>query len=222
MPEPMRPPAPDPARFTRRLGELRGKLARLDPDRLAIFTGTGFQPGQADQGQFTFSFWSRTVSVSYPAFVAHEVPSGKALSDMNQAMLLYYFSTADGFPLSNRWISFAELPDGRFYTRAFQSYTGHELGRHFASAPNRFESAAASLGGQPSGLGNLAYSFQILPRVNLLIVFWLGDEDFPASFQVLFDESASHYLPTDAYAILGSTLTHRLIAASDVSPSAKT
>jgi hypothetical protein len=30
---------------------------------------------------------------------------------------------------------------------------------------------------------------------------------------VLFDAAARHYLPTDAYAILGSTLTRRLIKA---------
>jgi len=45
----------------------------------------------------------------------------------------------------------------------------------------------------------------------LLAVYWQGDEDFPSTCQVLFDASASHYLPTDAYAILGSTLTRRLI-----------
>jgi hypothetical protein len=41
-------------------------------------------------------------------------------------------------------------------------------------------------------------------------VYWQGDEDFDASCQVLFDASARHYLPTDAYAILGSTLTRML------------
>ena len=87
--------------------------------------------------------------------------------------------------------------------------------------PASFEFAAHNLAGvRQFGLGDLAYTFQALPRVSLLLVFWKGDEDFPASFQVLFDASASHYLPTDAYAILGSTLTRRLIKSAKETPDA--
>jgi hypothetical protein len=46
-----------------------------------------------------------------------------------------------------------------------------------------------------------------------MLTYWLGDEDFPSSCKVLFDESASHYLPIDACAILGGMLTRKIIAA---------
>jgi hypothetical protein len=59
--------------------------------------------------------------------------------------------------------------------------------------------------------GDVSFKYQALPLVPLLVVAWLGDEDFPPNYQVLFDTNASHHLPTDAYAILGSTLTKRLI-----------
>ncbi|MDL1911699.1 DUF3786 domain-containing protein, partial [Chloroflexi bacterium CFX6] len=55
--------------------------------------------------------------------------------------------------------------------------------------------------------------FQPLPRVPLMTTYWLGDEDFPSSCKILFDESATHYLPIDACAILGSMLTRKIIAA---------
>jgi len=57
--------------------------------------------------------------------------------------------------------------------------------------------------------------FQALPRVPLMLTYWLGDEDFPSSCKVLFDESASHYFPIDACAILGSMLTGRVIRAKN-------
>jgi hypothetical protein len=44
------------------------------------------------------------------------------------------------------------------------------------------------------------------------VVTWEGDEDFPSTYQILFDAAVSHHLPTDACAILGSILTHRLTA----------
>jgi hypothetical protein len=81
-----------------------------------------------------------------------------------------------------------------------------------------FECVAAGLDGRPYPLGDAAFLFHALPRVALLVIFWQGEDsedtiDFPPSLQILFDSSASHYLPTDVCAILGSSLTRRLIAA---------
>jgi hypothetical protein len=51
--------------------------------------------------------------------------------------------------------------------------------------------------------------------MSLLVVFWAGDDELPPAYQVLFDASASHHLPTDACAIAGSMLVRQLIAASE-------
>jgi hypothetical protein len=62
-------------------------------------------------------------------------------------------------------------------------------------------------------LGDASFAFDALPRVRVAAVYYAGDEDFPASANVLFDESASHYLPTDALAGVGSALVDRLTGA---------
>ncbi|MEW5869961.1 MAG: DUF3786 domain-containing protein [Chloroflexota bacterium] len=209
---------PDLDRFAQRIDELRSGLVHADPFQLAERTAVNYQPVQAGRGEFHFDLWGRPVRLDYPDFVAYSPSTGEPLASFHLALLLYYFSTADGRPLSNRWIAFTELPDGRFYTQAFQSYTGQELGRTFQNDAARFIQAARSLDGSPGSIGDASFAFQALPRAPLLVAFWQGDEDFPASFQLLFDASASHYLPTDAYAILGSTLTRRLISAAQALP----
>jgi hypothetical protein len=168
---------------------------------------------EAGQGEFRLLLWDRPVAMTFPELIARYEEAGEAVSVMNQALLLYYFNTADGAPLSGQWMSFSELPDGRFYNQAFQGYTGGQLARTFQNDQQSFEHAAQEANGSQRAFGAVSYAFQALPRVPILVVYWQGDEDFPASFQVLFDASASHYLPTDAYAILGSTITRRLIAA---------
>jgi hypothetical protein len=145
--------------------------------------------------------------------VAYPEGENQPLSAFDQALLLYYLTTADGTSLTGEWIAFSDLPDGRFYNQAFQGYTGKELRRSFQDDRVAFEQAAQALGGARQPLGDTSFAFQALPRVPLLAVYWQGDEDFPSTCQVLFDAAASHYLPTDAYAILGSTLTRRLIKA---------
>jgi hypothetical protein len=127
--------------------------------------------------------------------------------------VLYYFLTCDGTPPAGQWISFSELPDGRFYNQAFQGYTGGKLAATFQNDFDGFCLAAESRGGKRVHLlGDAAYEYNVLPMVNLLVVIWQGDEDFNASYQVLFDAALPHHLPTDAGAITASILTGRLIS----------
>lgn len=196
-----------------RVEELRLRLDSYDPERLAEFTGTEFkfrEDGQ--QGEFHTTLWNRRIKLTYPEFHAFEVPSGKECGPALQALLLYYYLTADGTPPGGTWISFTELPDGRFYTQAFQGYTGEELSREFGDDQTAFEQAAVALAGHKQDLGDSAFSFPLLPRISLLAVCWVGDEDFPTKYQILFSSNVRHYLPTDACAIAGSMLTRRLIA----------
>ncbi|MCS6908136.1 MAG: DUF3786 domain-containing protein [Anaerolineales bacterium] len=203
-----------PSHLLDRVRELRNELAQRNPLELAVNTATVYQPLAEGRGQFCFSYWQKETALSYPAFLATSVPDQNELGIAHQALILYYFLTARPRPLVEKWISFAELPDGRFYNRAFQGYTGRLLGRHFSNQLNRMEEAVRACGGSPYPFANQAYLFWVLPRVPLLLVYWEGDEDFPANYQILFDASIDSYLPTDACAIAGSMLTRKLIAAS--------
>lgn len=201
-----------PSKLSRRLAELRAQLKEKDPYLLAAHTAAIYKlhPNETI-GEFHLPVWDEALLVSYPDFIAREANSRQEKDEFTQTLLAYYFSHSDGTPLRGEWISFSELPDGRFYDQAFQGYTGVELTRAFSDQPNAFRQAAETLGGREQPLGDLSFSFRVLPQVPLLVVVWWGDEDFPASFRILFDASVSHHLPTDVCAVLGSTLTRRLI-----------
>ncbi len=74
-----------------------------------------------------------------------------------------------------------------------------------------FAAAAEATGGERIDVGDCGYAFQSLPRIRLAVVYWRGDEEFPPQAQVLFDAAASHYLPVDGLALLGSDLVRRLL-----------
>jgi len=154
--------------------------------------------------------WGRDVVVSRPELVAYNAHSGHELALVDQGIIAYYFYTADGTRPSGRWISFSELPEGRFYSQAFQSYTSRKLTRTFWNDESTFSDRALSAGGQPYSFGDLAFQFQALPLVPVLVTCWFGDEDVSPAYRILFDEQAHHHLPTDGCAILGSRLTSML------------
>lgn len=209
-PEPQTPPG-----LVARAGELRTSLEQFPPETLAARTGASYLEIGPARGEFHFNLFDKPIVGAFPG-LKFFTPAGDELPDFLQAFLLYYFATADGAPLTGNWVSFADLPDGRMYNQAFQGYSGNEIVRQFAKLPhpaalNVFKTACLALGGEPLDIGSASFTFSALPRVPLLITFWLGDEDFPSSCKILFDSSATHYLPIDGCAILGSQLTGKIV-----------
>ncbi|PWH16371.1 MAG: hypothetical protein DDG60_04160 [Anaerolineae bacterium] len=204
------PSAQTPPGLLARAQELRACLNDIAPDTLAARTETDYRQTAPGCGEFHFHLFAQPILGVFPNLTFFTL-SGDKLPDFLQVLLLYYFFTADGTPLSGQWVSFADLPDGRTYYRAFQAYSGDVLGNMLSNDVQRFTLACQALGGQPLEIGSAAFRFAALPRVPLLLTFWLGDEDFPCSCKVLFDSSATHYLPIDGCAILGSQLTSRLV-----------
>jgi hypothetical protein len=103
-----------------------------------------------------------------------------------------------------------------FYAQAFRGYAEVRLVRELGTGGiSAFRRGMERLGGQPeaigSGTGNAAYAVQVLPRIRLAAVYWLGDEDLPSQASVLFQETAPHYLSTDGLAVLGSHLVNRIL-----------
>jgi hypothetical protein len=129
-------------------------------------------------------------------------------------LVLDYLVRADGSAPSGEWIGFQELPDGAFYRRAFQGYSGDRLVRELAADVDRFRRAARALGGEPLPMGDTGFAFRVLPHVPLAVVWWDGNDEFPASATVLFDRVAGVYLPTDGLAILGRMLCRALVKAA--------
>ncbi|MBN2389034.1 MAG: DUF3786 domain-containing protein [Anaerolineales bacterium] len=191
-----------------RVDSLRAGLCGRDPQQLAALTGATFF-----EKVFQLSLFRQAVYIPFPTLEAVDAASGASLPTFLQALLLYYFVTAAGIPPAGRWVSFADLPGGRMYSRAYQGYTGNELARRFGADLTGFCRACRSAGGEPFDIGDAAFAFQALPRIALLAVLWSGDDEFPSSCQVLFDPTATDYLPVDVCAILGSQLTRKLLKA---------
>jgi hypothetical protein len=192
-------------RLTVRIDELRTELRQKKASRLAEKAGA-----QWEEGRLVLPFWGEPIAITVPEFTAVHLPDGTMLNPLEQALLVYSLHTADGAPLAGEWISFSELPDGRFYTAAFQGYTGNELSRHFGNDLDAFAQAATTVGGFPVPFADRAFAFPVLPLLAIMVACWQGDEDFSPSYRILFDGNTHHHMPTDGCAILGSNLTQKL------------
>jgi len=201
----------DQAPLERRADELRAELQKTEPNQLAAVTGTALQQGE-NGGVFEFLYWGKPVILPIQDFIARDPVSNHPLPAVHQAMIMYYFYSSRGSSAPGKWISFSELADGQFYNTAFQGYTARKLLQHFQSDYQDFEAKNLSLCGEKTSFGDGAFRHQILPRVAVLVVYWKGDEEFPPSYKILFEDIADDHLPTDVCAILASMLTGKLIS----------
>ena len=206
-----KPLGPSKSALASRVDELRGSLQQVPVNLLEERTGANYQVLGSEQGEFRLMLIDSKLRVTYPEFGVfdahnHELPA------FHQAMVMYYFDSSEAVLVAGKWISFADLPDGRVYNSAFQGNTGNLLVKTFGLDVGSLRKACETLGGIAlNGFGDAAYVIQALPRIPLLVNYWQGDEDFPSTCKLLFDETVSHYLPTEACAILGGMVAHKLV-----------
>jgi hypothetical protein len=194
-----------------KIAQARDELRARDPREIAERSGAVYYEVEESQGRLQVRFFGQPYTVTWPDLEVLD-PKGQRCSNSVQAALLQYLVLADGTPLAQHWVSLRELPNGAFYERAFQSYSGNLVARAFKSDIDAFRKAALQLGGEPIALGDAAFRFWALPRIPLALVYWSGGEEFPASAQVLFDASAGRYHHLEMLAHLGAMICDRVIA----------
>jgi hypothetical protein len=191
------------------LEKARKALTQLDPHQTAVRAAVSFAGGA-----FQIPFFGAIYYVHWPEGLAQRAVDGQEADTTTCLLLMHYLLTADGVPQGAAWIAFRNLPGGLGYDTAFQARANVCLARTFGRDRSAFEAGARALGGESLSFGDASFCFRLLPRVWLAVVLHLADDEFPATANVLFDDSASHYLPTEDLAVLGGILAGRLIKAA--------
>ena len=117
-------------------------------------------------------------------------------------------------PLSGKQIKFREFPGGIAYENAFTRKVVDPIAKAFSGSEG-FIDAALILGGRQLDFGQASVEIAAFNLVPITYILWL-DDDFPASANVLFDESANNYLNAEGLANLAELTTWRLVLAQKV------
>jgi hypothetical protein len=179
------------------------RFAALDPEEAAKKAGVGFD--KEDQ----------VISVPFIGqnYLVHH-HGGKVTTEKGDdasvylaIIILHYLVTAEGTPLTGRWIAYRHLPGGDIYNDPFQKRAVNPFLKTFGDRPEDFKKAAAALGGVPLAHSGISMVVPVLPRVPICFTIWPGDEEMSASANILFDQAAPAYLPTEDYAHLPAIVT---------------
>lgn len=142
-----------------------------------------------------------------PAGSEEEVPYN------DKTIIMQYLVESSGLPPRGRWLSFLELPEGIHHYAPFQTDALFPLAEKYGQSPEQFLKAAAVMKGQQIKMGDAAVIIPALPKIPLAVVLWLGDEEFPAKCNVLFDTVSPTHLTTATLWVLGVEVAAKLLAA---------
>ena len=131
-----------------------------------------------------------------------------------QILVLHYLLGLPASPLRNRFVSFRELDGGALYFQAFKARAIDPLVRTFGDQPELLSRAAASLGAEPLGIGQVSFKIDFFEKLPIAVVLWLGDLEVPASASIMFDASANAILSTEDLTVVAGVTSRTLIKKS--------
>ncbi len=192
----------------------RAELASRDPRRLAECGGAEVST-EGGSDRLRLAFLGKPVQVFWPEVSLSRTDSDEDIPIQQQVLLLHYLQGAwrSGGPApAEDWVGFQDVPDGRFYSDAFQRRAKLPLLRAFGGRPEALETLARkAYGAEPAGLGDASASVAALPRIRVALVIWGGDEEFPADGNILFDRNTNAYLPAEDMAWLAGMIVYPLM-----------
>jgi hypothetical protein len=129
------------------------------------------------------------------------------------SILLTHYAQADPTEPKGKLVKFKDISGGTSYEQAFIQRAIQPIADYFGKNPKKLIQAAKKLGGRDLDFADASFEINSLKGIPLRYILW-GAEEFEASANILYDKSASNYLPTEDLAVLGELTTGRLIQAA--------
>ncbi|MBW2266808.1 MAG: DUF3786 domain-containing protein [Deltaproteobacteria bacterium] len=125
-------------------------------------------------------------------------------------LIIYYLLNSKIIEASKEWISEKDIPGGTTFFRGPHKIPTDLISLRFNSNINEFKKRCDQLHGIPLNLADAAYGFEITPRIPVAVLYWGGDDEFPAESKILYDRTITEHLASDVIYALSVGICERL------------
>lgn len=192
------------------------RLASLSPDDVCQRTGAQYNP---ENGCYTLQLLNRQVRVDpverTVQWCDEELQAAsKPGHDVVLLAAVYLIEAKNLLPIDD-WVTAETLPSGTFFFRGLHALPTAQVATRFGHERDLFLKAGGDLGGKQADWGDASFEVQVLPRVAVRLVLWLGDEEIPARSTMLFDRKVDDHLPLDALGCMARHVIVTLVRTAD-------
>ncbi|MFW6283778.1 MAG: DUF3786 domain-containing protein [Desulfosalsimonas sp.] len=123
---------------------------------------------------------------------------------------MHYLLSAKSLEPVNQWISEKDIPGGATFFRGPHAVPADLITARFGDDISAFQDTCKAYGGTALDLADAAFCFQIAPRIVAAVLYWKGDEDFPAEAKLLYDQTIADHLALDVIYAMAVGICKRL------------
>ena len=134
----------------------------------------------------------------------------QSLHDYFYLFIIHYLLTSKEIEITNEWISEKDIPGGTTFFRGPHQIPTNLISLRFNNNVNEFKERCEQIHGIPLNMADAAYRFKITPRIPVAVLYWRGDDDFPAESKILYDKTIAEHLASDVIYALAVGICERL------------
>ena len=185
----------------------RRYILTLDPELLARKI-----PELQEEGEdLVLSHFNRKLGVSLKDGTIHAMEDEQPVS-RNEKLDVYtlFGYCKEGARLSGEWVPFEKLKNTSPFAGAFRNGILLPLARMFDGHAKELEQALVSLGGSRLSWSDVGYEVKAFACIPVRVLFWDGDEEFPAQANLLFDRASTDFIHGESIVTISGVLLDRL------------
>lgn len=167
----------------------------------------------SDRNKIIVPFFEKDYILDVKTESIYRKDDNKMASISDSIIILNYLThSTDYITTTNKWVSLKEITNGGvlFYP-AFHKMTILELVKKYGKDINEFEKSATGLAGREIRLADKGYEFKVLPKVNVRIGIWEGDDEISCSAQILFQDFIQYILHIETIIGIGASVVEKVI-----------
>ncbi len=176
-----------------------------DPREMAENSGSKFEE---QKNRFILEYCGHPFYVSYPRGEVWTDSTQKAVGE-ERVLFLQYLNWAISIPPRRQWVSFLELPGGELHFAPFQKEAIFPLAEKYGSNLEEFKKITRFFK-ETVFTGDASVIIPAFPRLEMAVIIWKQDEEYPARANLLFDITSTYHLPTASLYVLGILVVKRL------------
>lgn len=186
------------------LEHYRNLFRNADPNELSRQSGVEYS-GET----FTLGLLNRTVSVSWPDAVI-TLDDGMKPGDYTEILALRRILDGRRSAFGGRMLAYSEMPWGPVYETQFRGRCISRMAGTYGHNISGFADACMALGGIPVENGDVSFDISFMEGFTVRLIMWEGDDEFPASAQILFSDNFPSAFTAEDMAVVGDVLLNAM------------
>ncbi len=119
------------------------------------------------------------------------------LNDYLSLFAIHYLLTCVETRPSGKWISEKDMVGGVTFFRGPHEIPTGLITNKINNSLDKFKSLRHTFNGQSLDMADAAFSFKVTERIPMALLYWAGDEDFPAEAKFLYDSTLPLHFALD-------------------------